>query len=584
VPSTTQTGGWEFGGETSPALRLAAVTAFAALYLVLFFLDPTLFGAQSYYWLSGLLGLVLAGFAGRAARERSGTMRVFFVFLAVSFVAFAVESFTYQQGFYLEAVCGEGVAGGDCVPPEKAASAWMIAFLVFLFAWNCAWGLLALELLRRSRAPLLVKALAMGMLITLSTLFLMFYREPQTREWETLGGRFEIVTALLELSGLMLCLTCVLLGARRAFVLLTAGFGVFGAADFVVLQLERRAGQIGLLDKLDFLWMMGLFLFLAGFVLLRRPEGGGREDLEAAASKLSGLSGILLLISMGTVLLSAVANRLLEDAWLPFFLVLFTVACVILMTRITAGVDRAIRFSEEYSRELLRPGLEPVGWSERAGGLRGALETTGLAELLDVLGSAAARLRDEVIFLGPERLNRPALRRRDGRRATCFLVMPFSFEWSDEAQSLIRRSCELEGVHAIRGDDLFTPTDILDDIWQGIAGADFVIADITGRNPNVFYELGMAHAIAKPVVILSQFDADLPVDLATRRVIRYERSELQKGQDAALMDRLGKTIQQVCRDYGFTVHPEAVAPPSVSMASPQAGALETPVSPPVLAN
>ena len=47
-------------------------------------------------------------------------------------------------------------------------------------------------------------------------------------------------------------------------------------------------------------------------------------------------------------------------------------------------------------------------------------------------------------------------------------------------------------------------TDILDDIWQAINAADFVIADITGRNPNVLYELGLAHALAKPVLILSR--------------------------------------------------------------------------------
>jgi hypothetical protein len=41
-------------------------------------------------------------------------------------------------------------------------------------------------------------------------------------------------------------------------------------------------------------------------------------------------------------------------------------------------------------------------------------------------------------------------------------------------------------------------TEILVDIWQSINGADFVIADITGRNPNVLYELGIAHALAKP--------------------------------------------------------------------------------------
>ena len=52
-------------------------------------------------------------------------------------------------------------------------------------------------------------------------------------------------------------------------------------------------------------------------------------------------------------------------------------------------------------------------------------------------------------------------------------------------------------VTPVRGDDVFTPTDILVDIWQSINGADFVIADITGRNPNVLYELGI-HTLAKP--------------------------------------------------------------------------------------
>jgi hypothetical protein len=175
-----------------------------------------------------------------------------------------------------------------------------------------------------------------------------------------------------------------------------------------------------------------------------------------------------------------------------------------------------------------------------------------------------------VIFLGPERLNRPALRRREDRRATCFIVMPFGPEWADDALALIRRCCQLEGVSAIRGDDLFTTTDILDDIWRGIAEADFVVAEITGRNPNVFYELGMAHAIAKPVVILSQTGSVLPVDLATRRVIHYEPSELEKGQDSALMEKLGNTIRQVCREYGFTVLPQATEPPLLRGEAPEA--------------
>lgn len=71
--------------------------------------------------------------------------------------------------------------------------------------------------------------------------------------------------------------------------------------------------------------------------------------------------------------------------------------------------------------------------------------------------------------------------------------MPFSYEWSNDVHRVIRDTCTDGGVQPTRGDDIFTPTDIMDDIWQGIYAADFIIADITGRNPNVLYELGIAH-------------------------------------------------------------------------------------------
>jgi nucleoside 2-deoxyribosyltransferase len=102
----------------------------------------------------------------------------------------------------------------------------------------------------------------------------------------------------------------------------------------------------------------------------------------------------------------------------------------------------------------------------------------------------------------------------------------------------------------VRGDDLFTPTDILEDIWQSINTADFVIADITGRNPNVLYEMGIAHTLAKPVLILSRQASDIPVDLATRRVILYG----QTGEDwhADLADKISAAIAAIVEEYGLT--------------------------------
>ena len=103
--------------------------------------------------------------------------------------------------------------------------------------------------------------------------------------------------------------------------------------------------------------------------------------------------------------------------------------------------------------------------------------------------------------------------------------MPFSLEWSNDVHRCLSDACEAASVQPVRGDDLFTPTDILIDIWHGLNDADFVVADITGRNPNVLYELGIAHALAKPVLIISRNAADIPIDLSTRRVILYGQLE-----------------------------------------------------------
>ena len=74
--------------------------------------------------------------------------------------------------------------------------------------------------------------------------------------------------------------------------------------------------------------------------------------------------------------------------------------------------------------------------------------------------------------------------------------------------------CEVTG-------DLATPGNILDQVWQGIRGSDAVIADITGTNPNVFYEIGLAHALGKEVILMSQ-EAGAPFDIRSSRRIHYD--------------------------------------------------------------
>jgi hypothetical protein len=79
------------------------------------------------------------------------------------------------------------------------------------------------------------------------------------------------------------------------------------------------------------------------------------------------------------------------------------------------------------------------------------------------------------------------------------------------------------GFEAFRGDDVYRPGVILQDIIRGIVESDVIVAEITPPNPNVFYELGYAHALQKPTILLANRQIEkLPFDISGYRVIFYD--------------------------------------------------------------
>ncbi|MFH1884554.1 MAG: hypothetical protein ABIL62_17805 [Planctomycetota bacterium] len=77
-------------------------------------------------------------------------------------------------------------------------------------------------------------------------------------------------------------------------------------------------------------------------------------------------------------------------------------------------------------------------------------------------------------------------------------------------------------LRCIRADDIYKSTDIMRDIWEYINRSKVVIADLTNKNPNVFYELGMSHVLGKYVIQIAQEADDIPFDLRNVRTIVYE--------------------------------------------------------------
>ncbi len=100
--------------------------------------------------------------------------------------------------------------------------------------------------------------------------------------------------------------------------------------------------------------------------------------------------------------------------------------------------------------------------------------------------------------------------------------MPFSSEFDDVYQIGIKEACQAAGAYCERVDEQHYSEKMLDRIYNQIAKADLIIADMTGKNANVFYEVGYAHALGKPTVLLTQNAADIPFDLTQYLHIVYE--------------------------------------------------------------
>lgn len=95
----------------------------------------------------------------------------------------------------------------------------------------------------------------------------------------------------------------------------------------------------------------------------------------------------------------------------------------------------------------------------------------------------------------------------------CFVLMPFSEAFDDIYQLGIKAACEAAGAYSERVDEQIFQGSILERVFNQIARADLIIADMTNRNPNVFYEVGYAHALGKRTILLTNNSDDIPFDL-----------------------------------------------------------------------
>jgi hypothetical protein len=152
----------------------------------------------------------------------------------------------------------------------------------------------------------------------------------------------------------------------------------------------------------------------------------------------------------------------------------------------------------------------------------------------------------------------------------CFVLMPFDMALRNVYEVIsatVKNRC---GLDCLRADELYMSNQITDDIWNCINEARFLIADLTGLNANVFYEVGLAHALKKPIILLAQKREALPFDVRGIRCIEYDPDDLASLEEL-LFRSIKDSIHTIPRDWNRNFNPSNNNPyiKIISLESPQ---------------
>jgi hypothetical protein len=109
-------------------------------------------------------------------------------------------------------------------------------------------------------------------------------------------------------------------------------------------------------------------------------------------------------------------------------------------------------------------------------------------------------------------------------RRRCFALMPFDKAFTPVYARCVKPAVSTLGWQCSRADEISQTREVMSIVWEEILRADLIIADLTGRNANVYYELGFAHASGKNTILLTQDITDVPFDLRHRQLVEYSAS------------------------------------------------------------
>jgi hypothetical protein len=203
------------------------------------------------------------------------------------------------------------------------------------------------------------------------------------------------------------------------------------------------------------------------------------------------------------------------------------------INRKAAGTIHNLQYNTDYDLEVLQRGQ------------RVSLVVNGVPVLEHVLPSPPPgnQLGLYAMSKSPVLFQDFAIQRR---APTAFVAMQFGEPYDTIYRTVIRPKAQAMGFDVSPIDEVKRPGIIFQDIQKRIEDAKVVIAEITAPNQNVFYEIGYAHALNKPTILLAQSGKELPFDIRSYRVIFYDDSIGGKpAVEKTLREHLHAILQEI---------------------------------------
>jgi hypothetical protein len=112
-------------------------------------------------------------------------------------------------------------------------------------------------------------------------------------------------------------------------------------------------------------------------------------------------------------------------------------------------------------------------------------------------------------------------------KPACFLAMPYGPPWFGAVRDAVESAATTAGYEFDIASNIAMPGGIMNQVWNSVRSAEVVVADLTGLNANVMYELGVAHALGKATILITQHTDQLPFDVSGMRWHAYDLSDLR---------------------------------------------------------